>query len=409
MNWKKSWVAAALAAAALGVQPAAAQMAEAVAAIVNDNVISTFDVRQRANLILLSAGVRPTPEIQQRARGQALRDLVDERLQLQEAKKYDITISGDNIDQRIRQIAQANQTTPDAFMQNLSGAGVGAATLRQQIEADLAWQRLMAGMFRSRIRISSVEVRETQARIAANSSRPQFLVSEIFLPAESDAERTEAQASAQRLLEQMQHGAPFPLVARQFSAAPSAAAGGDLGWLALTELPSELQSVVERLQPGQVSVPVRGQHGVFILALRDRREGIAAGSATMVALRQITAPESSRNQMERAQRRVTTCSNLDNTFSNVPQVQISDLGEPSESDLSDAIRGRIANVTAPGASPVAAADGQVSTIVVCSRTVGGGGVPSADDIENRLFDQELSRQSERYLRNLRREATIITR
>ena len=188
MNWKQSWVAAALAVAAIGAQPASAQMAEAVAAIVNDNLISTFDVRQRANLILLSAGVRSTPEIQQRARAQALRDLVDERLQLQEAKKFDINVSASDIDSRIRQIAQANETTPEAFLRNMSSAGVGPATLRQQIEADVAWQRLMSGMFRTRVRISQVEVRETQARIASNSSRPQYLISEIFLPAESEAE-----------------------------------------------------------------------------------------------------------------------------------------------------------------------------------------------------------------------------
>ena len=182
-----------------------------------------------------------------------------------------------------------------------------------------------------------------------------------------------------------------------------------MGWLAATELPSELQSVVERLQPGQVSLPVRGQHGIYVVALRDRRAGIPAGAATLVALRQITAPESSRNQLERLQRRVSSCNGLNEQVSNVPQGQLVDLGEPAEADLSEAIRSRVTNVSAGSASPVTVADGQASTIVVCSRTVGGAGVPSADEIENRLFEQELSRQSERYLRNLRREATIITR
>jgi peptidyl-prolyl cis-trans isomerase SurA len=81
MNWKQLSAAAAVLAAALGAAPAAvAQNAEGVAAIVNDHVISTFDVRQRATLLLVSAGIERTPEMQQRARTQALRDLVDERL-----------------------------------------------------------------------------------------------------------------------------------------------------------------------------------------------------------------------------------------------------------------------------------------------------------------------------------------
>ena len=73
----------------------AAKNAEGVAAVVNDNVISTFDVRQRATLLLVSAGLDRTPEMQQRARAQALRDLVDERLQLEEARRYEITVTQD--------------------------------------------------------------------------------------------------------------------------------------------------------------------------------------------------------------------------------------------------------------------------------------------------------------------------
>jgi peptidyl-prolyl cis-trans isomerase SurA len=409
MKWKQSLIAV-LAAVAISAPPVAAQqMAEAVAAIVNDDVISTFDVRQRANLILLSAGVRSTPEIQQRARAQALRDLVDEHLQLQESKKFDVSISAADIDQRIAQIARANDTTPEQFLQSMSRGGVGVATLRQQIEADTAWQRLMTGLYRTRVRISPIAVRETQARIAASATRPQYLLSEIFLPTEGETNVAEIQSGAQRLLEQMQQGAPFPLVARQFSAAPSAAAGGDLGWLSSAELAPELQSVVERLQPGQVSVPVRAEHGFYILALRDRRAGIPAGAATLVGLRQLTAPESSRAQLDRMARRVQGCEGLDAAIRNVPQGLLVDLGEPSEADLSEAMRGRIANVSAGAASPVVVADGQATSIVVCSRTVGGAGVPSTDDIESRLYEQELGRLSERYLRNLRREATIITR
>lgn len=83
MNWKHLTAVAALATGLLGLAPlATAQNAEGVAVIVNDNVISTFDVRQRATLLLVSSGIEQSPAMQQRARAQALRDLVDERLHL---------------------------------------------------------------------------------------------------------------------------------------------------------------------------------------------------------------------------------------------------------------------------------------------------------------------------------------
>ena len=236
MNWKQVSAAALMAATLTVAPPATAQSAEGVAAIVNDHVISTFDVRQRATLLLASAGMQQTPELMQRANVQALRDLVDERLEEQEAAKFDVTISPEQVDRRLNDIATQNHLTGDTLMQQLQSKGVNPQALRGQIHASMVWQSLMSRMYNSRVRVSESEIRDTQQRIAANASKPQYLISEIFLPASSPQDFEQMQTGAMHLLEQMQHGAPFPLVARQFSQAPSAAAGGDIGWIAATEL-----------------------------------------------------------------------------------------------------------------------------------------------------------------------------
>lgn len=410
MNVKLLTAVAAIAVAVLGAAPVAlAQNAEGVAAIVNDNVISTFDVRQRATLLLVSAGIEQTPEMQQRARAQALRDLVDERLQVEEAAKFEIAISREIIDRRIADIARQNQTTPEGLAAQLAGDGISILTLRQQIEADMAWQRLISGMYGSRVRVSEVEIRETQERIAANATRPQYLLSEIFLPAETEQEFNEMQQGAMRLLEQMQRGAPFPMVARQFSQAPSAAAGGDIGWIAAPELAPELQPIAERLQQGQVSLPVRTPSGVYIIAMRDRRAGAAAGATSIASLRMISAPAARLNAMERLQRRVEDCGNLDGAISGIEGATLTDLGRIQESELSPEVQARIQGVANGRASTVETSGDQASFIVVCARETGGGGIPARDEIEGRLREQELALLAERYLRNLRREATIITR
>lgn len=409
MNLKLFSAAAVLAAALGASSTAVAQNAEGVAAIVNDRVISTYDVRQRATLLLVSAGVQDTPEMQQRARAQALRDLIDERLQLQETATFEIAVTPETVNSRIREIAQQNQTTLEGLEASLGAQGVGLATLRSQIEAEIAWQRLIGGLYGSRVRVSEVEIRETQARIAANATRPQYQISEIFLPAETEQEFTEMEQGGMRLLEQMQRGAPFPLVARQFSQSPSAAAGGDIGWIAAPELAPELQPIAERLQPGQVSLPVRVRNGVYIIAMRDRRAGADAGTTVSVSLRQITAPAARQAPLERAQRRIEGCGNLEADVRSVQDASIVDLGQTQESDLSPAIRERINGVATGRASPVVVNGEQASTIVVCSRQTGGAGVPDRQQIEERLREQELTLLAERYLRNLRREATIITR
>lgn len=410
MNFKYVTAAAALAVATLGLAaPVSAQNAEGVAAIVNDRVISTFDVRQRATMLLMFASLQPTPELLERARSQALRDLVDEQLQIDEAAKFDINISGDSIDRRMNEMASRNQSSPAEMTATLARNGVGVGTLRNQIRAELAWQRLIAGMYGSRVRISDSDVVETQQRIAANARRPQYEMSEIFLPADTPEEFNQMEQGAMRLLEQMQQRAPFPMVARQFSQSPSSAAGGDLGWISANELAPELRPIAERLQPGQVSLPVRTQNGVYIIAMRNRREGIPDGAASIVSLRQVTAPVGRSNSLERIRRRSEGCGDLDGAIRGIAGASVLDLGQTVEAELSPDIRTRLEGVSIGGASTVVTSGEQANIIVLCGRETGGNAVPDRAQIEDRLREAELSMLAERYLRNLRREATIITR
>jgi peptidyl-prolyl cis-trans isomerase SurA len=412
MNWKKAWIAlAAIGAIAaptvVPVAPAHAQVSEGIAAIVNEDVITTWDVRQRATLLLASADLEPTRENQQRAQAQALRDLIDETLQLQEAARYDIEVTDEQIDEEIDRIAEQAGVTRLALEQQLLAAGIRAQTLRDQIHAEVAWRRVVNGLYGGRIRISNNEIDATQARIAASAQQVQFQVSEIFLPAESAEEVAEARANAQILLEEMQRGAPFPLVARQFSASASAVAGGDMGWISQGELAPELQNVLDRLQPGQVSTPIVTTRGVYILALRDRREGLAAGTATVSLLR-LTAPAASRDALERARGRVSACAGLASAADPVPGADIQDLGFTPENLLSPEMRTRIAPLQDGQPSDVYQDGANVAIDVLCLRDASAAGVPSRDDIENRLWEEELTMLANRHLRDLRRESSITS-
>ena len=66
-----------------------------VAAIVNDFVISNYDLDQRTALFVATSGVRPTADNLPQIRAQVLRSLEDEVLELQEAKKHKITVNQD--------------------------------------------------------------------------------------------------------------------------------------------------------------------------------------------------------------------------------------------------------------------------------------------------------------------------
>jgi peptidyl-prolyl cis-trans isomerase SurA len=415
------WKACAGAAAAVGIvaasllvgpAPARAQSSEGVVAIINDEAVSTYDVRQRASLLLAGSGLELTDEALERAQAQALRDLIDERLQMQEAREKKVNVEPQAVDRTLADIARQNGTDMQALSQQLASQGINVQTLRGQIEADIAWNRLVGGRFGSRIRISDVQINDALARISANAAKPQYLLSEILLAAENEEQFEQAAGVATRLIEEMRtrgQRAPFPAVARQFSASATAVAGGDIGWLSKGELKPELQAAVDLLAAGEISPPIRAPNGIYILALRDKRDGIDPSRTSRVTLRQVTAPTVSRAQLERLRRRLDGCEGLEAAIRGVPGAAIADLGEAGEAELSDEVRARITKVDAGSASPIFETPQGLAVLAVCARRSTGEGMPTRQEVEGRLREQELAMLSQRYLRNLRRDSTIIYR
>jgi peptidyl-prolyl cis-trans isomerase SurA len=400
-----------------GAQPAAApataqQPTEGVVAIVNDRAISTYDVRQRAYLLLVGSQLEPNAETMERAQAQALRELVDEQLQLQEASDRKIVVDRADVDRELNEIARRNGGNLQQLVQQLAAGGINVSTLRQQVEADIAWRRLVGGRYGSRVRVSDAQVNETMARIAANASKPQFLLSEIFFAADSEAELQQAASAAQRLMTEMKNRGverTFPAVARQFSSSPTAVAGGDMGWLSQSELNSDIQAAVSQAEAGALVGPITTPSGVYLIAVREKRAGIDAAAASRVALMQVTAPSVSRAQLDRVRRRTNGCGGIEAALRSVPGGTVTDLGEESESELSNDVRARIDGVESGAASMLYETPQGLAFLAVCDRRSTGEGMPTRDEVERRLFDTELAMLAQRYLRNLRRDSTVIYR
>lgn len=398
-------------------------ISESVAAVVNDDIVSTFDLAQRMRLLIATSGVQPTEQNLPQFQREALVSLVDERLQFQELRKVeqeqkiDIVASDKEVDEELAQLAQGNNMTVDQFRAMLSAQGV-EGSLREQLRAQISWMRWIRGRYGSRLRIGEDQIKAVQANIAASANKPSYQISEVFIDAARVGGMENAVNGARQLVTQMQQGAPFQSVARQFSAAPTAAAGGDAGWVAAGEVAPELQAALDQMRPGQLSQPVPVKDGVYIVYLRDKRSGSAA---TLVRLKQaaVALPADASPaqlaeasaKLEQVRAKAPTCDSLETVAATVPGVIAGDLGEAEPKDLSPAFREAIEG----------GVDGQLSTplrtqaglhvVAVCGRRVGGAGAEqvSREQIENRLYGQQLTMISRRYMRDLRSSATIETR
>ena len=242
------------------------------AAVVNDDIISVLDLAMRVQLAIIAAGVQDSQDVRSRLMPQVLNSLIDERLQMQEAKRLDIAVTDEQVAGALEQIAQQNNMTEGQFLTMLRNRGVIPTTLIDQIRAQIAWQAIVQRRVRPNVVIAPEEVEEVVSRLASRRGSIERRVAEIFIPVESTAKEGEAQADANRLFEELRRGANFVGLARQFSQSGTAVLGGDLGWVRDGELDEELNSVLAQMGPGEVSVPVRTLSGLHILFLREMRK-----------------------------------------------------------------------------------------------------------------------------------------
>lgn len=410
------------AAPAAAPRPTDTALAESVAAIVNDDIISTYDLVQRMRLLSVTSGIQPDQNTLPQLQREALRSLVEERLQIQELRrvekenKVDIIASDADVDAEIADVARSNNLTGEQLVAQLRAAGVGPETFRAQIRAEVSWQGYIRGRFGSRLRIGQDQIKAVQTQLAASASKPQYQISEVVIDPARVGGMEPAMQGAQQLVDQLLQGAPFAAVARQFSSAATAANGGDAGWVSSGEVPAEVEATLEQLRPGQLSRPVATQDGVYIVALRDKRSG---SSVTMVTLKQAAVPlaqdasaadlQAATALLERARPQITGCADIEAKAGAIDGIMAGDLGEAEIGGLSPDFQAAVA-ATPDGqlSQPIRTAAG-VHMIMVCGRRQSGAQIPTAQQIEGRLFGQQLSMISRRLLRDLRNTATVETR
>ena len=285
--------------------PALSQSEQRIAAVVNDEVISARDLRQRIRLVLFSSRIEDTADARRRVARQVLRRLIDERLQLQEAKKWNVAVSDDEIGQSVSAIEKRNGMQPDSLASIFGRNRVSLDSLRAQFRADIAWSKLVRRRLSPRIKIGAEEVEEILARLEAARGEATYHLAEIFLSVNGPDEESAIRQTAERMMEQIRGGARFSALARQFSQAATAAVGGDLGWTPRSQLDPPVAAAVDRLSAGSVLGPIRTAAGFRILALIGKRT-IAGGDPNQaeLELRQVFIPNPDGDDPARRQARL---------------------------------------------------------------------------------------------------------
>ena len=245
---------------------------EGIAAIVNDTVITMMDINDRTKLYLSGSLKNFTPEQRKKMEQQILNRLINEALQLQEAKKFGITVREEDMTAGFANLSKQNGISPSEFKKRLAAAGVRIDSLYAQIRAEMAWGKVVRRKLRPQINISENEIDLALKQIARNSEKTLYRVAEIFLSVPNPAKEKDVHNKANKLMARLIKGSSFSHIAREFSQAPGAANGGDLGWIQKDQIDPELNKALEKMKPNQISPPIRSAKGYHILFLREQRQ-----------------------------------------------------------------------------------------------------------------------------------------
>lgn len=398
-------------------RPAAAQaQSERVAAVVNEDAISLRDLDMRIRMVLLSSNLPDTIETRTRVGGQVLRRLIDERLQLQEADKQKISINSAEIGNGIANIERQNNMPKGGMDQLLKSKGIDPDTLHQQIKAEIAWARTVRRVLMPQIKVGEEEIDSRRQTLRENMGKPEYLAAEIYLPIENPSRKAEVEALANHLMDQLRQGAPFSALARQFSQ-NGGASGGDLGWVSEGMLDDQVMSTLAQLVPGRASTPIESFDGIHILLLRDKRIVGQAKSEPLLDMAFInlttlpSATVAERDDQVRRLRDATTglksCDDFPKALKAIPAADWAHPGKVHPSEIPRDVYSLIESLQPMQVSQSLTLPDGKRFYVVCGRTEpDASGLPSRDDIRQKLEDEKLEMQAQRYMRDLRRSAFV---
>lgn len=416
--------------------PAPAVSSNGIVAVINESIVSDYELDQRIAFgIAVNGGVKPTPEEMKIIRENALRALQEEKLQFAEARRMKITVSPVEVNERIDDFLKRNNLTREQVQKILLEAGTSLDTYRDQMIASIAWQKVLEQMFGGEQLVSQAQVDDAMRRAAEGANKPHFRVSEIFLPVDRPEDEARIKAEMEGIEKQIRSGGSFRNVARQHSRNPSAALGGDMGWVYDGQLDPELNAVVAKLQAGELSAPIRGKGGWYLLGVQERQEAIGTnvtveapppsgppGTLPLANLFLPLPPGSPKDAIDNAMKismqiRAATdsCATLEkisqdpvlkgSTFQNMGNYEISGLNAEVQKALAETKAGEVA-------MPIML-DVGIFVFARCDKRPPPPRevfkLPTREEIQQRLFNEQVSALARRHLRDLKRDASIQER
>lgn len=290
--------------------------ADRIVAVVADEVVTYQELRAKLTSALKQLQKQGTPlppkDVLEK---QMLERLIMERVQLQFARETGLRVDDIQLDQAIGRIAGNNKMNLQQFRAALEKDGLTYPVFREDIRGEMTMVRLREREVDSKIIISDGEIDNYLANQQTQTGgAEEYQIAHILLRAPESASPEQLQKLRQRgeqALKRAQGGENFAVLTAAFSDAPDALQGGDLGWRALSRLPSLYADAAGKLQTGQVSELLRSSAGFHIVKLIAKRGGAGPASIQqtnarhiLIRINEIVSEPEARRKLETVRERI---------------------------------------------------------------------------------------------------------
>ncbi|MDC0189972.1 peptidylprolyl isomerase [Rhodospirillales bacterium] len=391
-----------------------------IVAIVNDEIISDYDLQSRIDFVLFSSGLPNNPNERKRIRNRILNNLIDQKLMLQQAKRQKIKVSRKQIGAFIGQVEKQNRMLKGDMAKLLNKSNIDTLTYERQVEAKIAWGRIIRKKLAKSGELDEENINAQIRLIRDYKGRPEYLVAEIFISFDTGKSDLKEQELVNRLYQQIKGGTPFGQVARSFSESASAARNGNLGWIREDQLDPYLAKIILTLQRNELSVPVKAPDGYYILLLKNKRlaQGLISGE-TSVSIQQILLPLKNNAAKSELQAQLTLAQSISRSVQNCKDMEalekeigIPKMGKIQEVKLSNllpSIRKATRNLDIGKASNPIRTKAGILILMVCSRTFDEDEEKARRRVAQNISQRKAELISRRELLDLRLSAFIETR
>jgi peptidyl-prolyl cis-trans isomerase SurA len=250
------------------------ELLDRIAVVVNEGVVLQSQIDQQVDTVarrLREQGTALPPD-------SVLRQQITERLVLQEiqqqrAAKIGLRVTDEALNNALREVAKQNNIEFSRLPDALASEGINYAEYREQMRREMTLSMLRQRDVYGRIYVSPRELDQFVTKQAADKTgNATYEVSHILLSlpeAASPGQLDEVERKAAELAQRAQKGEDFGQLAVANSQAQTALERGKIGWRKGNELPTFMAEVVTKMQPGEVSQPIRTPSGFHIIRLDD--------------------------------------------------------------------------------------------------------------------------------------------